>query len=84
MNAHLEWQAGVIKIATELTIERPDGLEFWGVEQCFRHPDQVFIGINFNAGRANLATVAQQAQVKLDEDRFTGQIRARFLDIQDW
>jgi len=50
MNAYVKRQAGVVKKAANIAIECTDGLKLWLVEQCFRHPDEFLIGINFNLG----------------------------------
>ena len=60
-------------------VERTDGLELRRVDQIFGYPNQTLVGIDFHLGRTDLAAVAQQAEMKLDEDGFPGQV----LDIHD-
>jgi hypothetical protein len=84
VNADLEGQAHVVQEMTDVAIEGADGLQLRRVEQSLRHPDQCLVGIDFNPGRADLATVAQQAEMKFDEDRLLGKLIVRALNVQDW
>jgi len=83
VNADLERQTRLVQVTPDVAVERADRLKLRRVDQIFGHSNQTLVGVDLHLGRTDLAAVAEQSEMKLDEDRFLGQVGAWVLDIHD-